>query len=124
MSRPVTECKRMEVRVAINRDVETESRVSRVRFWAYWLAAAASTLLFFFFIAAMLMVPGVLSSTKIWMLSVVGVGAALSLAIGMWRFGSTEAPATLRPLGPVAGVVLLLELAYCSINVFLLAAHP
>jgi hypothetical protein len=108
----------------INREVETEPSVNRVRFWANWLAAAASILLFVFFMAAMLMVPGVLSSTKIWMLSVVGVGAAISLAVGMWRFGSTKAPATLSPLGPVAGVVLLLELAYCSINVFLLAAHP
>jgi protein-S-isoprenylcysteine O-methyltransferase Ste14 len=114
----------MEVGMAINRDVEMEPSVSRVRFWAYWLTAVTSTLLFLFFMAAMLMVPGVLSSTKMWMLSVVGVVAAISLAVGMWRFGSTEAPATLPPLGPVAGVVLLLELVYCSINVFLLAAHP
>lgn len=50
--------------MAINREVETEPSVSRVRFWAYWLASAASTLLFVFFMAAMLMVPGVRSSTK------------------------------------------------------------
>ena len=45
--------------MVIDRNVETEPGVSRVRFWAYWLAAAASTLLFLFFIAAMLMVPAI-----------------------------------------------------------------
>jgi hypothetical protein len=96
----------------------------RVRFWTYWIAAVASTLLFLLFMATMLMVPGIRSSTKMWMLTAAGVSAAISLGVGMWRFASTEAPATLRPLGPMAGVVLLLELAYCAINVFLLAVHP
>ncbi len=99
-------------------------RARRVRFWTYWLTAVASTLLFLLFMATMLMVPGIQSSTKMWMLTVAGVVAAISLGVGMWRFGSTDAPATLPPLGPVAGVVLLLELVYCAINVFLLAAHP
>lgn len=60
-------------------------------------------------------------SIKMWMLAVAGLGMVISLGVGMWRFGSTEAPATLWPLGPVMGVTLLLELAYCAINVFLLA---
>jgi hypothetical protein len=109
-----------------NSDVEMEPRGSRVRSWVYWLSAVASMLLFLFFMASMLMVPGVLSSTKMWMLFVAGMSAAIALGVGMWRFANTEAPATVRPLGPVMGVFLLLELAYCAINVFLLAtgAHP
>jgi hypothetical protein len=92
----------------------------------YWISAAISTLLFLLFMATMLMVPGIMPSTKMWMLSVVGFAAAISLLVGTWRFGSTEAPVTVWPLGPILGVVLLLELAYCVINVFLLAtrAHP
>jgi hypothetical protein len=102
--------------------MHTESSVGKTRFWWYWSTAIGSTLLFLLFMASMLMVPGILPSTKLWMLTVAGVGAAVSLGVGMWRFGSTEAPATLWPLGPVAGVGLLLELAYCAINVFLFAA--
>jgi hypothetical protein len=94
---------------------------SRVRFWVYWLSTVASMLLFFLFMFPMLIVPGVLSFTKIWMLSVAGASAAVALGVGMWRFGNTEVPATIWPLGPIAGVVLLLELAYCAINVFLIA---
>jgi len=101
-----------------------EARTRRVRFWTYWITAVASTLLFLLFVVSMLMVPGVLPSAKIWMLTVAGIGVGISLGVGMWRFGSTEATATHWPLGPVAGVVLLLELAYCAINVLLLAAHP
>jgi hypothetical protein len=99
-------------------------RASRVRFWTYWITAVASTLLYLLFMATMLMVPGVQPSTKMWMLAVVGGGAASSLGVGMWRFGSTDAPVTLSPLGPVSGVVLLLELAHCSASIFLLAARP
>ncbi len=98
-----------------------EARTRRMRSWTYWISAVVSTLLFLLFMASMLMVPGVLSSTKIWMLAVAGVGVAISLGVGMWRFGSTEAPAMIWPLGPVMGVMLLLELAYCAISVFLLA---
>lgn len=101
-------------------------REKRVRCWTYWLSAAISTLLFLLFMTIMLTVPGIMPFTKIWMLSVVGIAAAISLGIGMWRFGSTEAPITVWPLGPILGVVLLLELADCAINIFLLAtrAHP
>jgi len=103
-----------------------EARTRRVRSWTYWIMAVASALLYLIFTAAMLMVPGILPSSKIAILSAVGASLAISLGVGMWRFGSTEAPATLWPLGPVSGVVLLLELAYCLVGIFLLAtkAHP
>ena len=69
------------------------------------------------------MVPGIAPSTKMWMLSVVGVAVATSLGVGTWRFGSTEAPVTVWPLGPMVAVVLLLELAYCVIGVIRLATR-
>ena len=53
------------------------------------------------------------------MLSVVGVAVATSLGVGAWRFSSTEAPIAVWPLGPMVAVVLLLELAYCVVAVFL-----
>jgi hypothetical protein len=72
----------------------------------------------------MLMVPGIQSSTKIRMLSVVGIALAASLGVATWRFGSTEAPAMVWPAGTIFSTMLLLELAYCVINIFLLAtAH-
>jgi hypothetical protein len=93
------------------------------RFWTYWISAVLSTLLFFFFMATMLMVPGLTHSTKIWMLSASGIAVAISLAIGMWRFGSTEAPIMEWPLGPTLAVVLLLELAECGISLLQLATR-
>ena len=96
-----------------------EPRSNRIRFWMYWISSGIATLIFLLFMATMLMVPGVLPSTKLWMLSVAGAAAAISLSVGVWRFGSTEAPVMAWPLGPVMGVVLLLELAECAISVFL-----
>jgi hypothetical protein len=98
-------------------------RGERMRFWAYWISAAVSTLLFLLFMASMLMVPGIVPSTKMWMLSVVGVAVVISLGVGAWRFSSTEAPVMVWPLGPIVAVVLLLELAECVISVFLLATR-
>lgn len=94
-----------------------------MRFWMYWISAAVSTLVFLLFLATLMMVPGIVPSTKMWMLSVVGVALAISLGVGAWRFSSTEAPITVWPLGPMVAVVLLLELAYCVICVFLIATH-
>ena len=98
-----------------------ESRIIQVRSWAYWISAVVSTLLFVLFMATMLMVPGIMPSTKMWMLSVAGVAVAASLGVGTWRFSTTEAPVMVRPLGPILAVVLLLELAECVISVFQLA---
>jgi hypothetical protein len=107
-------------------DESKELRGKQVRPRTYWILATVSTLLFLLFMATMLMVPGIAPSTKMWMLSVVGVAVAISLGVGTWRFSSTEAPVTIWPLGPVVGVVLLLELTECVVSVFLLAtkAHP
>jgi hypothetical protein len=104
----------------------TERPNNRVRSYSYWISAAVSTILFLIFSATMLTVPGILASTRMWMLSVAGIAVAISLGIGIWRFGSTEAPAMVWPAGTMLSVVLLLELADCLINVFLLATgtHP
>jgi hypothetical protein len=101
-----------------------EDRTRRVRFWTYWITAVAAMLVFALLMTAMLMVPGIQPSTKTWMLTVAGGCMAFSLGVGMWRFGSTEAPAMLSPLGTVAGVVLLLGLGYCVINIYLLSFYP
>jgi hypothetical protein len=101
--------------------MHTESSTRKVRLWLYWSSAIGATLVFLLFMVSMLMVPGIQPSMKMWMLTFAGVGVAISLGVGLWRFGSTEAPATLWPLGPVGSVVLLLELAYCAISVLLLA---
>ncbi len=98
-----------------------EARMRRVRSWTYWISAVISTLIFLFFMSIMMTVPGVPASEKIWMLSVAGIALAIPLVVGIWRFSSTEAPAMVWPLGPIAGVVLLLELAECVLSVVHLA---
>jgi hypothetical protein len=100
-----------------------ESSTKKIRFWLFWSSAIGATFVFLLFMASMLMVPGIPPSTKMWMLAIAGGGVAVSLGLGMWRFGSTEAPATLWPLGAIAVTALLLELVYCATNVFLLATR-
>lgn len=98
---------------------------SRTRFCVYWISSAVATLIFVLFMITMLMVPGVMLSAELWMLSIAGVASAVSLGVGMWKFGRTEAPVTTWPLGPISGVVLLVELVMCAINILLLlhSAH-
>jgi hypothetical protein len=102
--------------------MHTVSSDGRTRLWLYWISAIGTTLVFLLFMATMLMVPGVLLSTKIWMLSVVAASAMVALGIGAWRFSSTEAPLMMWPLGTAMGVVLLLELLQCIIGIFQVTA--
>jgi hypothetical protein len=88
----------------------------------YWVSSITATLIFLLFMATLLMVPGVLPVTEVWMLSVAGGVAFVSLGIGTWRFGTTEAPIMSGRAAAVVGVVLLLELAECSLSVLKLAA--
>jgi hypothetical protein len=93
-----------------------ESNRSRMRFWVYWIMSVVTTLMFLLFMTTMFMVPGILPTTKIWMLSVSGVAAVLSL--GVWQFESTEAPITAGPSGTIMAVVLVLGFAECTISLF------
>jgi hypothetical protein len=99
-------------------------RASSARFWMYWVSSVVATLIFLFFMTMMLMVPGVLPDAKLWMLSIAGLAATVSLVIGMWKFGSTEAPVTAWPLGPISGVVLFIEVAMCTVSVVLILHSP
>jgi hypothetical protein len=67
--------------------------------------------------ATLLMVPGVLPATEIWWLSIAGSLAAISLGIGVWKPGTTEAPTMSGRLAATVGVVLLLQLAECSLSI-------
>jgi hypothetical protein len=70
----------------------------------------------------MLMVPGVLPAAKLWMLSISALASGTSLGIGVWKFGTTDAPLMAWPLGPVMGVILLGELVECVISICRLSA--
>jgi len=93
----------------------------KVRLWTFWMSSLGSTILFFLFMATMMVVPGILLETKLWMLSLAGLAAAISLVIGLWRFASTDAPVADRPFGPIIAVVLLIEMAECGISLVQLA---
>jgi hypothetical protein len=69
----------------------------------------------------MMMVPGVPSADKLWMLSIAGALLAAALCIGTWKFAATEAPVMAWPSGAVVGVLLCLELAMCIIGIFAVA---
>ena len=98
-----------------------EIKGGRSRYWVFWISSAAATIIFLLFMATMLMVPGVFPTSKIWMLSIAGVASAISLSVGVWRFGTTDAPVMDWPIGPVLGVILLIELAECILSVIQLS---
>jgi hypothetical protein len=98
-----------------------ETRTSRIRSYMYWISSVLATLVFLMFAYVMSMVPGVPLSQKLWMLSIAGTLLIASLGIGAWKFWTDKVPLMAWPLGPIVGVVLLLELAECIISIFQLA---
>jgi len=84
----------------------------KTRFHCFWISTVLSTLIFLLF-AFISMVPGMLPSDQRLLYSIVSLLLISSLLIGLWRFGTTDAPMAQRPLGPLLGVVLGTELVIC-----------
>jgi hypothetical protein len=84
----------------------------------YWGTSAFSTLIFLLFYYVMMMVPGVPSADKLWMLSIAGALLTVPLCVGTWKFTTTEAPIMAWPSGTVVAVLLSLEFAMCIITIF------
>jgi hypothetical protein len=102
--------------------IEETDRESRSRFGLYWMLSAIATITFLLFAFLMLMVPGVQSGAKLGMLSTAGALLAASLAVGVWKFGTSEAPIMAWPLGPIVGIFLLLQLLWCVVSAIQMAA--
>ena len=62
------------------------------------------------------------SAEKLWPLCIAGTALAVSLAIGVWKPSTTEAPVTSWPLGPVVAVILFLEFAWCILGIATVSA--
>jgi hypothetical protein len=99
---------------------EDRAHKGRIRLWMYWITSIVATLILLYFVFIMMMVPGVLPSAKLWMLSIAAVALVVPLGVGLWKVSTTEAPFAAWPLGPIMGVILLLELTLCIFNIFLL----
>jgi hypothetical protein len=99
---------------------EEDHEPTGLRFWMYWFTSIGATLIFLLFVFFMMMVPGVLLSEKLWMLSIAAAALVVPLGFGLWRVNSTNAPFCIWPLGPIMGVVLILELMQCVASIFFL----
>lgn len=100
---------------------EDSVRNGRGRFHAYWVLSALATFIYLLFVFMLMMVPGVYSGTKLWMMSFAAVLLSIPVIIGIWKPSTSEAPVKVYPLGTVVFVVLILELASCLPNVVMLA---
>jgi len=109
---------------AMSEPNQNEERGGQFRLRAYFIASAFGTVVFLLFVYVMMMVPGVPANQKIWMLTIAGGLLVLPLGIGIWRFGTSDAPIMARPFGPVVWVLLLLELAVCVVGMFQVIAAP
>jgi hypothetical protein len=91
----------------------TDAGTGNTRFYGFLASAIFSSLLFALFMFTCLMVPGILPSEYRWMFGSDAVLLTCSLIVGLWRFATTDAPISRQPIGPVLGVIVTLELAYC-----------
>ena len=98
-------------------EIEPDGRMQKTRLRFYWISSVFATFIYLLIVFFLLMVPGVSSAVKLWLLSISAILLATPLIIGTWKLRTTEAPLTVWPLGPVAGVILMLEFANCVIQV-------
>jgi hypothetical protein len=99
-------------------ETDGDGRERKTRLYVYWGTSTFATLIFLWFAYVMMMVPGVPSADKLWMLSVAGASLAVPLCVGTWKFATTEAPIMTWPFGTVVAVLLCLEFVMCIINIF------
>ncbi len=100
-------------------DVEQSSSF---RFRVYWITSVFSIIVFlaFMYAAAMAQYPSgqYPPVVGLWMCSISGVLSGVSLAVGLWRFRTGDAPLTVWPLGPLLGIPVALEFGLNAIGIF------
>jgi len=84
----------------------------------YWLLSGFATFVYLLIVSGLMTVPGVEPATKLFLLSFAALLLALPIVIGIWRFGDTDTPISAYPVGPIIGVVLMLQFALSLVQVF------
>ncbi|MEO6807238.1 MAG: hypothetical protein ABI286_11590 [Edaphobacter sp.] len=99
-----------------------EAQSSRLRFRIYWITSVFSIIVFLIFMYAAVMgqyprgqYPPV---AGLWMCSISGVLSGVSLAVGFWKFRTSDAPVTVWPLGPLLGIPVALEFGLSAIGIY------
>jgi hypothetical protein len=93
------------------------AEVGRRRKQLYWALSGVSTFVFVLFVSMLMMVPGVEDATKLWLLSIAGIMLTVSLALGIWRPQTSEAPITAGLSGLVIAIILGLQLVQCLLGI-------
>jgi hypothetical protein len=95
---------------------------SRFRFRVYWITSVFSIIVFliFMYAAAMAQYPRgqYPPIAGLWMCSISGVLSGVSLAVGFWKFRTSDAPVTVWPLGPLLGIPVALEFGLSAIGIY------
>ena len=79
----------------------------------YWLFSACATLSYLLILTSLMLVPGSDPATNRVLLTFAAFMLALSLLVGIWRFGTTDAPITSGQFGIFVGVIVILQLGLC-----------
>ena len=93
------------------------SEVGRRRKEVYWALSGVSPFVFVLFVFMLMMVPGEEDATKLWLLSIAGIMLTVSLALGIWRPQTSEAPITAGLSGLVIAIILGLQLVQCLLGI-------
>ena len=86
----------------------------------YWILSAVSSGVFLLFTFVLMMVPreyGTEELETLSMLSIAGIALAVTLAIGVWKPLTSEAPVASGPPGQIVTILLALELFICTLGV-------
>jgi hypothetical protein len=86
----------------------------------YWILSAVSSGVFLLFTFVLMMVPREHRTEELvmplWMLSIAGVALAVTLAIGVWKPLTSEAPVASGLPGQIVTILLALELFACTLG--------
>ena len=95
---------------------DREERSERIRFRVYWIASIFSIFVFvvLMYWAGMAQFPPdqFPAVAGLWIFSISAILSSASLILGFWGSGTSRAPITLRPLGPLIGMALFLEFGW------------
>jgi hypothetical protein len=100
---------------------DREERIKRIRSRLYWDSATVATIVVLMFSYTMMMVPGMYTREKLWMLAIEIGLLTVPFGIRIWEVRTSEAT-FVGGLRGFMGLFLILELVWCIIGVFELAA--
>ena len=99
---------------------DREERIKRIRSRFFWISATVATIVFLMFSYTMMMVPGIPTHQKLWMVAIEIGLLSVPFGIRIWEIRTSEST-FVGGFRTGMGLLIILELAWCFIGLFELA---